>query len=63
VNNLPTHRSVLHGRTWGRTWSASEFDPITRYQRGSRTERAAGVVLAVLIGIFGALLLIHELAG
>jgi hypothetical protein len=54
---------VLHGRTWGRTWSASEFDPITRYQRGSRTERAAGVVLAVLIGIFGALLLIHELAG
>lgn len=31
--------------------------------RGSRTERMAGVVLAVLIGIFGALLLIHELAG
>lgn len=31
--------------------------------RGSRTERVAGVVLAVLIGIFGALLLIHELAG
>ena len=31
MNNLPTHRSVLHGRTWGRTWSASEFDPITRY--------------------------------
>lgn len=34
-----------------------------RDPRGSRTERVASVVLAVLLGIFGALLLIHELAG
>jgi hypothetical protein len=47
MNRLPEHRSALTGRTFDRSWSPSDFDPI---ERPSRRERVASVVLAVVIG-------------
>ena len=59
MNALPKHRSAQTGRTWDRTWSASDFDPVQCYPRVSSTERALGVVLAIVIGIVGAVALVH----
>lgn len=59
MNHLPQHRSAQAGRTFDRSWSASDFDPIQAYPRVSGTERALGVVVAVVIGIVGAVSLVH----
>lgn len=59
MNALPKHRSAQAGRTWSTTWSASDFDPIQAYPRATATERALGVVMAVVIGVVGAVSLIH----
>lgn len=59
MNKLPAHRSAQHGRTWDRIWSASDFDPISHYPRIPRQQQAAGVVLAIVIGIVGAVALVH----
>lgn len=59
MNRLPHHRSAQAGRTFDRSWSASDFDPVQRYPRASATERALGVVVAVVIGIVGAVALVH----
>ena len=62
MNKLPLHRSAQAGRTWSTTWSASDFDPIQAYPRIPRQQQAAGVVLAIVIGIVGAVALVHWLA-
>lgn len=60
MTTLPSHRRIVHGRTWGRSWSPEDYDPIKVYRRPtSIAERAAGYILAVVIGIFGALLFAH----
>lgn len=59
MNALPKHRSAQAGRTWDRPWAASDFDPIQRYPRIPRQQQAAGVVLAIVIGIVGAVSLVH----
>ena len=59
MNSLPKHRSAQAGRTFDRSWSASDFDPVQCYPRASATERALGVVVAVVIGIVGAVALAH----
>ncbi len=59
MNSLPQHRRAIHGRTWGRAWSPADMDPITFYPRPIGAERYAGVILAVVLGIFGALMLAH----
>lgn len=56
---LPEHRRMLTGRTHGRAWRPEDCDPIQRFHTVSRSERIAGVVLAVVIGIVGAALLAH----
>jgi hypothetical protein len=33
MNRLPNHRSALWGRTFSRSWSASDYDPIESYSR------------------------------
>ena len=33
MNRLPAHRSALTGRTFDRSWSASDYDPVQRYSR------------------------------
>lgn len=58
MNRLPQHRSAQHGRTWDRPWSASDYDPIQSYPRIPRQQQAAGVVLAIVIGIVGAVALV-----
>ena len=59
MTTLPQHRRIVHGRTWGRSWSPADYDPITVYRRPGRAERIYSVVLAFALGIFGALLLAH----
>ena len=58
MNALPKHRSAQAGRTWDRPWSASDYDPIQAYPRIPRQQQAAGVVLAIVIGIVGAVALV-----
>ena len=62
MNSLPHHRQILFGRTHGRTWNPAESDPITFHPSVSTTERIYGVVLAVVLGVVGAVLLAHLLA-
>ena len=49
MNHLPPERRIIHARTYGRTWSASEADPIQRYPQ--RTGLIRSVLLAIAIGI------------
>ena len=35
MNRLPDSRRALHGRTYGRTWYAADFDPIQSYRGGN----------------------------
>lgn len=44
---------TMEGGSW-----RYDCDPISHYPQ-SRTERAAGVVLAVVLGIIGAAMLVH----
>lgn len=55
MNQLPTHRSALLGRTWSRSWDPADFDPI---DRPPRKDRAAGVALAIAIGVALAIVLV-----
>lgn len=60
VVTMPEHRRVLAGRTWPTHWSPASMDPIRRYRRThSLVERVASVLLATLMGVAGAVLLIH----
>ncbi len=55
MTKLPDHRRILHGRTWGRSWSPEDYDPIQVYRSPtSAAEKAAGYVIAVVIGVLGA---------
>ena len=52
MNRLPEHRQGINGRTHSQSWSASSFDPISHYRHPiGIINRAAGVALAVVIGI------------
>jgi hypothetical protein len=46
MNRLPLHRSAQSGRTFNRSWTASDFDPIERPAR--HPWRAADLVIAAL---------------
>ncbi len=59
MNRLPLHRSAQLGRTFDRSWSPSDFDPV---DRPSRRDRWAGRALAICIGAALGALLIWELA-
>lgn len=59
MNRLPAHRQVVAGRTWGRMWRPEDYAPITHHPAGTPTERVAGVVLAVVLGVLGAAALLH----
>ena len=54
--NLPHHRHILNGRTYGAMWRATDSDPITRYPS---SHRIYGVLLAVGLGVALALSLVH----
>ena len=59
MTTLPEHRRIVYGRTYGRAWSPADMDPIRRYTRPtSPAERAAGVLLGVVLGIVGAVMLV-----
>lgn len=62
MNTLPDERRAIHGRTHSRPWSASDMDPIERYRGVSATERALDALLAVFLGVMGAVGLVHWLA-
>lgn len=36
MNQLPEHRQLIHGRTFSRSWAASDMDPITRPEANER---------------------------
>ena len=57
--NLPDHRRISNGRTFGSTWRATDSDPI-RYYPGRY--RIRSVLLATGIAIAAAVLLFHWLA-
>lgn len=57
MNALPEARRAIHGRTWASAWRAADFDPIERPWR--RRESAADIALAIVLGIAGALALVH----
>jgi len=59
MTTLPENRRILTGRTWGRSWSPADYDPIRVYRNPSRAERIYGVILAVVIGIVSAVALAH----
>ena len=60
MTTLPQHRHIVHGRTWGRSWSPADYDPIQVYRRpNTGINKAAGVVLAIVIGILGAASIVH----
>ena len=57
---LPHHRRIQCGRTWSAPYSHASHDPISGpWKRQTTTERVAGVLLAVVIGVIGAASLIH----
>ena len=58
MNRLPPHRSALYGRTFNRTWSAADFDPIQHAHRVSPFQKLADVFFAVVIGTLGAVALV-----
>lgn len=58
MNNLPTHRHAAAGRTWDRVYRPEHYAPIQHVHQ-SRTERMAGVIVAVVIGVLGAMALVH----
>lgn len=52
MNNLPTSRQVIYGRTWARSWDPSDMDPVQFWPRKhSRLERMASIGLALFIGV------------
>lgn len=60
MTGLPHHRRMILGRTWSAPYSHASHDPISGpWRRVTTTERIAGVVLAVVIGIIGAAALVH----
>lgn len=56
---LPEHRRVLAGRTWPQCWQPASMDPIRHYTRPSTAGRVTSVLLATLLGVAGAILLVH----
>lgn len=62
MNALPDARRAIHGRTHSRSWSAGDMDPIERPRGVSVTERALDVLLAVFLGVVGAVGLVHWFA-
>ena len=57
MNSLPSHRQLINGRTFRQQWNPADFDPVERISR--RTEAGLGVLLACVIGILGAVVLVH----
>ena len=49
MNKLPADRSALWGRTFSRSWSASDFDPIESYSRQVVKWSDLGMVLLVVV--------------
>jgi len=62
MNGLPDARRAIHGRTHSQSWNGGEMNPIERHRGASVTERVLDVLLAVFLGIVGALGLVHWLA-
>lgn len=58
--NLPAHRRIQAGRTWPSVYRPSDYSAIEKHVPTG--EKIGGVVLALVIGIVGALLLVHALA-
>lgn len=59
MNRLPAHRAALAGRTWDRGWNPADYAAVEWHRRSSRYDTAAGIVVAVAIGIFMAAALWH----
>lgn len=52
---IPEHRRAIYGRTWDREWNPYAG---THYKRQQRADRWAGLLLAVAIGVAGAVALV-----
>lgn len=48
--NIPEHRKMIHGRTYGRTWRPTDYDPIQRWPR-ARNWIGTLLTLAVFAGL------------
>jgi hypothetical protein len=59
MNQLPAHRALVNGRTWGRYWRPEDYCAIEHHRAESTAERIGGVILAVVIGIVMAAALWH----
>lgn len=57
MNSLPSSRQIINGRTFRESWSPASYDPVERISR--RTEAGLGVLLACVLGILGAVVLVH----
>lgn len=57
MNSLPSSRQIINGRTFRESWNPASFDPVERASR--RAEAGLGVILACVIGILGAMALVH----
>jgi hypothetical protein len=61
VTTLPAHRRIINGRTFSRSWTPADYDPLPKgwVQSDTHRDRVLSVLLASVIGIaLGALVAI-----
>lgn len=59
MSTLPDYRRAIHGRTYNTPHRHSDYAGIEHHPSVPPIERAAGVVLAFVIGLLLAMALVH----